>query len=193
MAPPALLRACGRTFGGLGRHGADRPYENGRKHWHQTRRGGKGGIFHDGLHRLRNLLEIDFWCPLAQLLAAAMLRAVEQKMIQVVVSTTCVLLMAMAAQAGPAESCYDSDPRCPHTVFSVERAVSDHALRYFLSSSMTVKPVHMHDGTFSNLLQACGSAAWFVLLYSPGCRGCKDFLQAWDRLAEQVTEHGEMR
>ena len=58
---------------------------------------------------------------------------------------------------------------------------------------MTVTPVHMQDGTFSSLLQACGSAAWFVLLYSPGCRECKDFLQAWDRLAEQVTVHGEMR
>ena len=114
-------------------------------------------------------------------------------------AAACVVLMAMAANA---ESCDDLDHRCPHTVFEVESCSTTGSMIHAFTSLLamltrslviTRRAVHMKDKTFSSLLQACGSAAWFVLLYSPGCRGCKDFLQAWDRLAEQVTVQGEMR
>jgi hypothetical protein len=57
--------------------------------------------------------------------------------------------------------------------------------------AITGKPLRMQDGTFSSLLVAEGSAAWLVLFYdAAACRSsCKAFLQALDRLADQLLKN----
>ena len=113
----------------------------------------------------------------------------------------CVVLAALIAHAErpPADGA-----RCPacnrlRSVFAVGAAARrrmrlharDWALARAAREAITGKPLRMQDGTFSSLLVAEGSATWLVLFYdAAACRSsCKAFLQALDRLADQLLKN----